>query len=232
MDRFLYHLNEKYQLLTPQEYARVQEIGSGGAIYREVLSWCMIEVRDAIQCGFIGEYTAVLFQNKIAAVCACFGNIYDMDSQLILSFRTHFIHFLSAVYLPLWAFFVAHQVFSSFGHWTSNVVGIVAVLLQAIFVIGIRLLAQVMQNPFGGELDLPVLMYIEEVCQQGSMRVLYSQKRTAADAAIERRLAGGREALGKPWKDGRLSGKEGESLFRVILYLIVCFGGRDSRAVR
>jgi hypothetical protein len=97
----------------------------------------MMEAHDAVKYGLIGEYTAVLFQNRSWPFALTSATLYDMDSQPILFF---YIHFLSAVYLPLLALFVA---------WLSDVVGLVAVMLQAIFVIGIRVLAQVMHNPLG-----------------------------------------------------------------------------------
>jgi hypothetical protein len=105
----------------------------------------MMEAHDAVKYGLIGEYTAVLFQNRSWPFALTSATLYDMDSQSILFF---YIHFLSAVYLPLLALFVAQQV-TSYGHWLSDVVGLVVVMLQAIFVIGIRVLAQVMHNPLG-----------------------------------------------------------------------------------
>lgn len=130
---------------------------------------------------------------------ARFGNMYDMDDQPILFFYIHFIHFLSAVYLPLLAFFVAYQV-ALYDHWMSDVVGLVAVILQGIFVIGIRVLAQLMQHPYGGELEnLSVLTYVE-VAWAGSMRALYSQSRPPHDPNIENQLAAGRMSLGTAWE--------------------------------
>lgn len=125
---------------------------------------------------------------------------YDLDDQPILFFYIHFIHFLSALYLPLLALFVAHQV-GSYGHWMSDLVGFMAVVFQAIFVIGIRVLAQIMQHPYGGELEnLSVLTYIE-VAIQGSMRVLSSQKRSPLNPIVENRLAAKRDTLGEAWED-------------------------------
>ena len=187
IDDVFYHLNEKWQLLTPEELARLRDIGmlDGSAMYREALTWCMMEVHDAHKCGLIGEYSSVLFQEKILSFRGAFATIYDLDDQPILFYYIHFIHFLSAVYLPLLAFFVANQV-TSYGHWTGDVIGLVVVVLQGIFVIGIRVFAQMMQRPFGGELEnLSVLTYLKFV-YEGSMRVLKSEIWAPLDVDLEK----------------------------------------------
>jgi hypothetical protein len=123
-----------------------------------------------------------------------------LDDQPILFFYVHFIHFLSAVYLPLLAFFVANQM-TSYGHWTGDVIGLVVVVLQGIFVIGIRVFAQMMQRPFGGELEnLSVLTYLKFV-YEGSMRVLKSEIWAPLDVDLENQVANGRESLGKAWEE-------------------------------
>lgn len=177
MDDCFYHLNKKYKLLTQKEFDRLREVGTGkgrgSAMYREALSWCVMDIHDALRCGVIGEYSSILFLNNIMTFRSKFGNMYDLDDQPIMFFYIHFIHFLSAVYLPLLAVFVAHQV-SPYNHWMSDAVGLIAVVLQGIFVIGIRVLAQIMQHPYGDELEnLSVLTYID-LAYFGSMRVLNS----------------------------------------------------------
>ena len=63
IDDVFSHLNVKWQLLTPKELARLRHIGmvEGSAMYREALTWCMLEVHDAHKCGLIGEHSSVLF---------------------------------------------------------------------------------------------------------------------------------------------------------------------------
>lgn len=204
MDDCFFHLNKKYQLLTDAEFCRLREIGMGegcgSAIHREALAWCAVEVQDALRAGIIGEYTSVLFHEKIMSMRGSFANMFDLDDQPILFFYIHFIHFLSAVYLPLLAFVVAHQV-TSYQHWMSDVVGLAAVVLQGIFIVGIRVLAQIMQHPYGDELEnLSVLTYID-VAYFGSIRLLNSQARDPLNPSVEEELARGREAMGHAWED-------------------------------
>ena len=90
---------------------------------------------------------------------------------------------------------------TSYGHWTGDVIGLVVVVLQGIFVIGIRVFAQMMQRPFGGELEnLSVLTYIKFVYEE-SMRVLKSEIWAPLDVDLENQLKNGRESLGKAWEE-------------------------------
>lgn len=75
IDGFFYHLNGKHQLLSNEELNRLRDIGSGSAIHREVLSWCMMEVQDAAEAKLIGEYTSVIFQTKIMDFRGHFANM-------------------------------------------------------------------------------------------------------------------------------------------------------------
>ena len=209
-DEFFATLNKKFCLLTSQEFERLKDIdsgGYGGSTCREAIAWCMLDVNDALCAGCISEYTAQDLRQKLMDFRGSIATMYDLDDQPILFFYIHFIHFLSAVYLPLLSLSVASAVGSnneeqdaSAGvQWACDILGLVVVLLQSIFVIGIRVLAQKMRDPYGDELeDLSVLTYVIDA-YHGSMRVLNCEQRGPLDSRAEQRLTDHRESIGTAW---------------------------------
>ena len=104
-------------------------------------------------------------------MCACVsaGNL----PQMLASYYTfaslaplalqHFICLLTTLYLPLFA--VTSAIEAGTGddiHWSAGVIKGLVVLLQAIFVLGLRVLGQKMSDPYGDDLiDLSVMYYVE-----------------------------------------------------------------------
>ena len=74
------------------------------------------------------------------------------------------------------------------------------VLVQSIFVVGLRLLGQRLLDPYGSDLeDLSVLHYIEEAWTT-SRRVLSTEFPAALDADLETTLAASSKSIGLPWE--------------------------------
>jgi hypothetical protein len=131
--------------------------------------------------------------------------MYDHYDQPILFIYIHFIVILTAIYLPLAAVYISHEVAQSeTAHWFNDAIGLLALLLQCTFVIGTRYIAQVMRVPFAGELEsLPVLSFVVGCCDM-SLRLMYSGGYRSPDYAIERVLARDREPLGEFWDSATL----------------------------
>ena len=74
------------------------------------------------------------------------------------------------------------------------------VMLQAIFVIGLRMLGQKLIDPFGDDLeDLSVLHYIKSTWAT-SNRILSAQFTDALDPIMEESLDQKKESIGKAWE--------------------------------
>ena len=91
-------------------------------------------------------------------------------------FYVHFLCWLSAIYLPIFAIDNAYAAGTGDGSvWEIEVLNLVIVFLQCVFVIGLRSLGQKMVDPFGHDYeDLSVLTYIESTLH--NCRIITSTK--------------------------------------------------------
>ena len=72
-------------------------------------------------------------------------SIYDFNDQPIHFFYIHFLSLLTAIYLPIFAISEAYSAGTGDGiHWATDLLSGTIVTIQAIFVIGLRLLGQKM----------------------------------------------------------------------------------------
>ena len=138
----------------------------------------------------------------------------DKDQNRSIFFTSTFYASLPHFNLPLFAITNAYGVSSSSGsggsdaanntiggvNYISEIVSGLIVLLQAIFVIGLRLLGQVMVDPYGDDLeDLSVIHYIEHTWLS-SNRILQTQfpnelNQTEEDQIIQTT----KNKLGRAW---------------------------------
>jgi hypothetical protein len=135
------------------------------------------------------------------------GNVdtlYDYCDQPIHFFYIHFLCLLSALYLPLFA--VDNAYGAGVGeevHWTLDLVALLIVLLQSIFVIGLRLLGQKMIDPYGDDLeDLSVMYYVKSTWQR-SNRILVAQLPGPVSPELEEGLDRQKESIGFAWEKSK-----------------------------
>ena len=164
---FFAHLNAKYRWLSAAEMERiVHELRmdhNGPSVCHEVTEWCLHDVDTAHKEGLLGEKDYVALRDKITQFRCAVDTIYDYCDQPIHFFYIHFLVLLSALYLPLFAITQALKAGTGDDtHWLSDFLSGVIVFLQAIFVIGLRMLGRKMIDPYGSDLeDLSVLHYIQ-----------------------------------------------------------------------
>jgi predicted membrane chloride channel (bestrophin family) len=169
---FFDKLNEKYQFLNKQEMTRIEKLDMdhGSDAFHELVSWCMIDIESAYRQNHIDAREKSALKEKTTQFRAAMDCLYDYNDQPIHFFYIHFLCLLSAVYLPLFAVdnaFNAGTVNNV--HWTWDVLSGMIVLVQAIFVIGLRLLGQKMSDPFGDDLeDLSVMHYVTEAWRKSN----------------------------------------------------------------
>jgi len=161
---FFNHFNREHNLLNKEELAEleVHNMDSGSAVFKTLCTWCQREVVSARKAGHIDTYEAVELQNRMLNFRAAMDGIYDFCEQPTQFFYIHFLVLISTIYLPLFAVSLAYG--SGWGdelNWKIDAINGMVVVLQAIFVVGLRLLAQKMIDPYGIDLeDLSVISYI------------------------------------------------------------------------
>jgi len=161
---FFNHLNQEHNLLNKEELAELEvyNMDAGSATFKTLCTWCQREVVSARKAGHIDSYEAVELQNRMLNFRAAMDGIYDFCEQPTQFFYIHFLILISMIYLPLFAVSLAYG--SGWGdelNWKIDAINGTVVVLQAIFVVGLRLLAQKMIDPYGTDLeDLSVISYI------------------------------------------------------------------------
>lgn len=191
-DNFFAPLNVQNRLLTDNEIQRMKELGmdNGGVCFREIIAWCLMEVSTAErQKLLIDKRCAEQFRQTILDIQQNFEKLFDDADQPISFAYYHFACFLSAVYLPLFAMSSALDAgVGDAAYWVTDVVSGFIVCLQAIFVVGLRVLAESLSAPYGSDVDsLSVLHYINHTWEM-SNRILEATNRDAVDSEMEENM--------------------------------------------
>jgi predicted membrane chloride channel (bestrophin family) len=161
---FFDQFNQEHHLLNQKEMAKIHVLNmdTGSDTFKELVTWCQREVTLAKKKGLIDTYEAHELHQRVLDFRAAMDGIYDFCDQPTHFFYIHFLVLISAVYLPLFAVDNAYS--SGWGEdadWRIETLNGTIVLLQAIFVVGLRLLGQNLTDPYGDDLeDLSVITYI------------------------------------------------------------------------
>lgn len=128
--------------------------------------------------------------------------LFEYLDQPVSFFYVHFISLLSALYLPLFAVSAALDAGTGEDvYWVSDVVSGLIVLLQAIFVIGLRVLGQKMSDPYGEDVeDLSVIHYVTFTWKMSS-RIMEAENPEALSASEEENICRERRHIGEAWED-------------------------------
>ena len=152
--------------MTPEEMESIShyEMDSGSDVVKELVTWCNRDVGIAKRAGFIGAYEAKELHDRILQFRAAMDGMYDYCAQPPHFFYIHFLCLLSAFYLPLFAIDNAYSAgWGDASEWGIEVLNGIIVLMQCVFVIGLRLLGQKMVDPYGDDNeDLSVTSYVED----------------------------------------------------------------------
>mmetsp|Transcript_34880 Transcript_34880/g.74394 ORF Transcript_34880/g.74394 Transcript_34880/m.74394 type:complete len:388 (-) Transcript_34880:75-1238(-) len=163
--------DEQYKLLTPEERKMIEhhDMNNSGLCMKELCTWCQVEVAEAREAAHLNDYQERLLHERILAFRAAMDGMYDYTDQPPHFFYIHFVDLLSALYLPLFAINTAYS--AGWGkecYLGLDVLNGLIVLLQCIFVVGLRSLGTKMIDPYGDDLvDLSVILYVEatlEIC--------------------------------------------------------------------
>ena len=199
---FFVKVNKDFCLLTALELERMNtiDLDKGGSCNRELIVWCLREIQFCHAQGIIDHELSREFRDHILRLRAALGTIYDAADLPIPFFYVHFISLLTALYLPLVAVSAAYKVGTGTGvFWFGDILVLLVVVLQAIFVNGLRLLGQKMSDPFGDDLtDLSVIFYVTFTWTM-SNRILESGFVDTRDSD-EVRLRTRQTSLGDAWE--------------------------------
>lgn len=177
---FFDHYNQEHNLMTPEEMESISHLNmdSGSDVLKELVTWCQRDVGIARRAGYIDSYEAKDLHDRILQFRASMDGIYDYCAQPPHFFYIHFLCLLSAFYLPLFAIDNAYSAgWADDTDWGIEVLNGIIVLLQCIFVIGLRLLGQKMVDPYGDDNeDLSVVTYVESTLH--ITRIVFTSKGT------------------------------------------------------
>ena len=200
---FFDEFNKTMKFLTPKEYSRVSalDMDYSGACYKEITTWVMKEIALAENKGYVDSRLANFLRQKLLEGRGAMDSLYDYADQPIHFYYIHFLCLLSALYLPLFAISNACSAgVDENVHLSSDIINGVIVLVQAIFVIGLRLLGQQLVDPFGDDLeDLSVLHYVRGGWET-SNRVLATHFPDDIDYNAEQKLDKSKAPLGPAWE--------------------------------
>lgn len=112
--------------------------------------------------GYVDSYEAETMHQHILNLRGPMDGIYDHCDQPTYFFYILFLCLLSTLYQPLFAVENAYSAGrGSDADWTIEMLNWTIVLVQSVFVVGLRFLGQKMIDPFGDDYeDLSVLTYV------------------------------------------------------------------------
>lgn len=207
-ENFFDPLEARFALLTDEElYRIVEEIdvdNSGPKAAFEIIAWIMCDIRDAQINSFIDTNEAMQLREQLLNFRSTIAKIFVTTTLPIPFFYVHFLSLLTAVFLPLFAVVVAYETGevneSENTTWVAEVVSGLVVFLQALFVIGLRILGQQLSDPFGGDLiDLQIARYVNMILN-GSNQILAAKRLQPPSIETELRLQLKMSSLGQAFE--------------------------------
>lgn len=198
-DNFFLPLCEAYKLLTPVELERVRSVGAdaaGGIAYREILAWVSAETSTLSKEKLMPDKISDSMWKETIKVRENLAFIFDNDDQPIPFVYVHLIYLITLFFLPIVGYAVAINVAPEQQKSYVEVVGIIIIFLTCLFVLGLRDLGHILQNPFGDDLqDMSVMHYFTYTMQM-SRRILLGSRHGACDEETEFAMESMRPGLG------------------------------------
>jgi len=190
-ENFFYPLNNRYCLLTKPEASVVVKLGMDRTrcvAGREVVAWALNGLKQCFDNGKIIVPNYIAISNNVLEFRRKFNHLFEVNDQPVPFAYTHFVYMMSVVYMPLFAYAAANSTSSADRSTSHELIGIFAVLLNNLFVLGLRGLGRKMQDPFGDELeDLSVLKYVVR-CTKTTFRLLKTMENPPVDLEMELEL--------------------------------------------
>jgi len=206
-DNFFDPLEARFALLTDEElYRIVEEIdvdNSGPKAAFEIITWIMCDIRDAQINSFIDTNEAMQLREQLLEFRSTIAKIFVTTTLPIPFFYVHFLSLLTAIFLPLFAVVIAYDtgpIEPEYNTLMLEIVSGLVVFLQALFVIGLRILGQQLSDPYGGDLiDLQIARYVNMILN-GSNQILAAKRLHPPSIETELRLQLKMSSLGQAFE--------------------------------
>lgn len=159
---FFNPLVETYKLLDENELRRLSDINPDG-FYRtnEVISWMIMEIQQQYVSRKITDVEKAPLLDQIIRFRTAVGGLFDCQAMPFPYIYVNFVYWVSLVYPAIFALAVAICFDATSFVWIFELVGILCVLINCVFVVGLREIAHHFHNPFGSYLeDLSVLHFV------------------------------------------------------------------------
>lgn len=138
-NNFFVPLNEKYQLLTRDEFLRLDQIGldkGGSACCLEIFGWCTELIFTCIKENtIIGDYRDML--TVLYEARSGMGGLYSYTDQPMPFPYIHFVNVMLNIYLPFHAYCIAMALPKYAEASSLEMVGPVVILLNCLFNLGL-----------------------------------------------------------------------------------------------
>jgi len=201
---FLDPLDTRFALLTDDEYDRIAkeiDVERGPKAVFELLTWVMVDIRDAKDHGCIDSMESYELRRQVLTFRSTVAKIFVTCTRPIPFFYVHFLALLTAFYCPLFAVVSAFQTGGSDVELYHDAISLLVVILQSLFTIGLRILGQQLSDPFGGELiDLQIARYVNMILN-GSNQILAAKRLPPPSLKTEKDLKSTMVTIGKEYED-------------------------------
>jgi len=201
---FLDPLDTRFALLTDDEYDRIAkeiDVERGPKAVFELLTWVMVDIRDAKDHGYIDSMESYELRRQVLTFRSAVAKIFVTCTRPIPFFYVHFLALLTAFYCPLFAVVSAFQTGGSDVELYHDAISLLVVILQSLFTIGLRILGQQLSDPFGGELiDLQIARYVNMILN-GSNQILAAKRLPPPSLKTENDLKSTMVTIGREYED-------------------------------
>ena len=177
-DNFVEPFNKELRLLTANEMQSIvtsdRNMTKGGKTCGEIVSWAMKDVQSALNAGEIDSRMASTLRGILLEFRSNMSKMFNDKAQpAVTFFYFHLVSVLCCLYLPFFALNEAQESTSDGYHFTSKeIVHILVLLVQCLYVIGMRILAIKLMNPYEDDVeDLSILTFIKQGWE-GSANIL------------------------------------------------------------
>jgi len=174
-----------------------------GSAYRELTCWCIAEIGSAHKAKILDDDLANQFRSSILELRGQMDALFEFKDQPVVFFYVHFVCLLTALYLPLFAIQTALDAGTgNEAYWVNDVVSGLVVILQGIFVIGLRILADKMSEPYDSDLeDLSVMHYVEFTWRMSRRMMESKYPEYPVDDELEEQLCCEQQSIGEAWSE-------------------------------
>jgi len=176
-------LVQKHALLSNSEYEHItgeMNVEKDGAKPTfELITWVMMDIRAAQKEGHMDSNEALQMRTLVLQLRSRIAKIFILRTAPIPYLFIHCLNLLTAGYLPVFAIVIAVETGGEDNiKWVQELVNAMVMLLQTMFIIGLRIVGQQLSDPYGNDIiDLQIMRYVK-IILLGSNAILNAENLT------------------------------------------------------